>query len=208
MRNLHHILNNTQYVNYHLDFTMYPLRISKMFNLYKDLYIEMQKRHCYSNSQKDHSCAHCNLDLCDDIQSSFLLAHNVTNEMFQLINGFGANGSYSKQQSIEISKDSEKVQAITTFFVYISLQIHATYICDQICYAIDENSAIIKYNVYKNTLLFYEKMRKEIPHLELFLYKQKRIFFKAKIDLNESIKPDAEVFNLIFNDSNFSKKLF
>ena len=205
MRNLNSYLTNTQFVNYHIAFTMYPLRISKMFSLYKDLYIGMQRQHCYRNSQKDHSCVHCNPDLCDDIQSSFLLAHDVTNQMFQLINSLGG---YSKKQSIEISKDSEKVQAITTFFVYISMQIHATSICDEICYSIDENSSIIKYNQYKNTLLFYEKMRKEIPLLELFLYKQKFIFFKSKTDLNEYLKPDAEVFDLIFNDFNFFKKLF
>ena len=203
MRNLNPLLTNTQFVNYHIAFTMYPLRISKMFSLYKDLYIGMQRQHCYRNSQKDHSCVHCNPDLCDDIQSSFLLAHNVTNQMFQLINSLGG---YSKQQSIEISKDSKKVQAITTFFVYISMQIHATLICDEICYSIDENSSIIKYNQYKNTLLFYEKMRKEIPLLESFVYKQKLIFFKS--DLNDYLKPDAEVFDLIFNDLNFLKKLF
>ena len=203
MRNLNPLLTNTQFVNYHIAFTMYPLRISKMFSLYKDLYIGMQRQHCYRNSQKDHSCVHCNPDLCDDIQSSFLLAHNVTNQMFQLINSLGG---YSQKQSIEISKDSEKVQAITTFFVYISMQIHATLICDEICYSIDENSSIIKYNQYKNTLLFYEKMRKEIPLLESFLYKQKLIFFKS--DLNDYLKPDAEVFDLIFNDLNFLKKLF
>ena len=169
MRNLHHILSNTQYLNYHIAFTMYPLRISTMFSLYKDLYIEMQRQHCYRNSQKDHSCVHCNPDLCDDIQSSFLLAHNVTTEMFQLINSLGG---YSKKQSIEISNDSEKVQAITTFFIYISMQIHATSICDEICYSINEDASIIKYNQYRKTLLFYEKMRKEIPLLESFLYKQ------------------------------------
>ena len=141
MRNLIPLLTNTQFVNYHIAFTMYPLRISKMFSLYKDLYIGMQRQHCYRNSQKDHTCVHCNPDLCDDIQSSFLLAHNVTNQMFQLINSLGG---YSQKQSIEISKDSEKVQAITTFFVYISMQIHATLICDEICYSIDENSSIIK----------------------------------------------------------------
>ena len=203
MRNLNPLLTNTQFVNYHIAFTMYPLRISKMFSLYKDLYIGMQRQHCYRNSQKDHTCVHCNPDLCDDIQSSFLLAHNVTNQMFQLINSLGG---YSQKQSIEISKDSEKVQAITTFFVYISMQIHATLICDEICYSIDENSSIIKYNQYKNTLLFYEKMRKEIPLLESFVYKQKLIFFKS--DLNDYLKPDAEVFDLIFNDLNFLKKLF
>ena len=203
MRNLNPLLTNTQFVNYHIAFTMYPLRISKMFSLYKDLYIGMQRQHCYRNNQKDHTCVHCNPDLCDDIQSSFLLAHNVTNQMFQLINSLGG---YSQKQSIEISKDSEKVQAITTFFVYISMQIHATSNCDEICYSIDENSSIIKYNQYKNTLLFYEKMRKEIPLLESFLYKQKLIFFKS--DLNDYLKPDAEVFDLIFNDLNFLKKLF
>ena len=89
MRNLNPLLTNTQFVNYHIAFTMYPLRISKMFSLYKDLYIGMQRQHCYRNSQKDHSCVHCNPDLCDDIQSSFLLAHDVTNQMFQLINSLG-----------------------------------------------------------------------------------------------------------------------
>ena len=192
MRNLHHILSNTQYLNYHIAFTMYPLRISTMFSLYKDLYIEMQRQHCYRNSQKDHSCVHCNPDLCDDIQSSFLLAHNVTTEMFQLINSLGG---YSKKQSIEISKDSEKVQAITTFFIYISMQIHATTICDEICYSINEDASIINFNQYK-------KMRKEIPLHVSFLYKQKLIFFKSKIHLNELLKPCVVFFDLIFNDLN------
>ena len=88
------------------------------------------------------------------------------------------------------------------------MQIHATSICDEICYSINEDASIIKYNQYKKTLLFYEKMRKEIPLLESFLYKQKLIFFKSKIHLNELLKPDVEVFDLIFNDLNFLKKLF